>query len=137
MELVKCSRQLKETTPALAAAFTRLDDSYRRLQAGDRLIDYWVALEALFLTKDEKSELLYRISLKIARYIGGTIDDRNDLVKFIKRSYGFRSRVVHGGRLGTKELLDLEAVDAETGNVLRNALRKSLSARRPQCCVDR
>lgn len=36
---------------ALDMALTRLDDSYLREKLEDKLIDYWIALESLFLPR--------------------------------------------------------------------------------------
>ena len=55
-------RQVKEVWPhladdltdrSLALALERLNNSYHRAKDEDRLIDYWVGLEALFLRVKE------------------------------------------------------------------------------------
>lgn len=52
-----------------ALALRRLETSAERLLREDRLIDCWIAFEALF-APDTKTELRFRAFLRIARYIG-------------------------------------------------------------------
>jgi hypothetical protein len=62
----------------------------------DRLIDIWIALEALLLTADEKSELQYRLKLRAARILQPT--DLALFRKLFSTSYADRSRLLHGVR---------------------------------------
>jgi hypothetical protein len=81
---------------AFALALRRFTSSYQRVSDEDRLIDYWVAFEALY-APDQTSELRFRVSLRIARLLGSTRDDRVSLFAAMRRSYDWRSHIVHGG----------------------------------------
>jgi hypothetical protein len=104
-------------------ALRRFDAAYERARAEDKLIDYWVALEALFLKGSEQQELSYRAALRIARFLGEGAEQRVELFKTMKRSYGVRSRVVHG------ELPKADAgqVASDTEEILRRALRAEVT----------
>lgn len=65
-----------------------------------RFLLFWMALESLFGTGS--GELAFRISQRIAFFIGNNDADSRELFKLIKRSYDMRSRVVHGGRADHK-----------------------------------
>nr|MDQ3357096.1 hypothetical protein [Actinomycetota bacterium] len=67
-------------------------------------------------------------ALRIARYVGGDVDERRMLFQGLRRAYGWRSHLVHGGgadqvksKLGTLD----EAV-ALSERALRAALREWL-----------
>jgi hypothetical protein len=108
------------TTPgALALARRRFEDSYRRNALVDRLLDYWIGLEALFLKKD--AELSFRASLRIAQYLGETPDEKLDTYNLARLSYGARSKVAHGD-----VKVPEEAMVVATGDLLRRAIRRTI-----------
>jgi hypothetical protein len=102
-------------------ALRRFDAAYERTRPEDKLIDYWVALEALFLKRKERMELSYRAALRIARFLGETPAQRLDLFERMKESYKARSSVVHGD----PPPRDIADTTAFTEEVLRTALRGS------------
>jgi hypothetical protein len=129
--------QLREVWPRLATeptervlslALRRLNDSYHRARPEDRLIDYWIALEALFLRVRE-SELKFRASLLAARYIGVDQNERLDLRDEVGDSYNLRSSVVHGARLPPDD--EVRQVTERTGDLLRRVLRRCLADEGP------
>jgi len=111
---------LAEAAPPnnLRVALRRLDYAYERTRPEDKLIDYWVALEALFLP-DISQELSFRASLRIAYYVAGTPDEREEVFRKMRLSYDTRSDVVHGQRLKA----DVSEVASDTEEILRRALR--------------
>jgi hypothetical protein len=123
-ELVSTYEALALTTAArgLRVALDRFNYAYERTRPEDKLIDYWVALEALFLRRSEQLELGYRAALRIARFLGEDSGYRVTLFKTMKKSYNARSRVVHGDPLPR----DIADTTAFTEEVLRKALRSSV-----------
>jgi hypothetical protein len=102
-------------------ALRRFNSTYDRNTDEDRLIDAWVAFEALFL-EDTNNEATYRASMRVARLIGKTVDERVALVQRLKRSYDARSRVVHGAEpVSRRGVTFPERVD-DTLEILRQAL---------------
>jgi hypothetical protein len=108
--------------PRLLLAVRRLDDSYHRKRPEDRLIDYWVALETLFLQVNE-GELRYRASLSIARFLGNSQADRLAICKDVKTSYDLRSKLVHGV---VKPVDKLAEIEKQTGSLLRQTLLRCI-----------
>ena len=102
----------------LPLALRRFNMAYERTRPDDKLIDYWVALEALFLP-DISQELSFRASLRIAYYVAGTPDEREEVFRKMRLSYDTRSGVVHGQRLKA----DVSEVASDTEEILRRALR--------------
>jgi hypothetical protein len=99
-------------------ALERFNYAYERKRPHDKLIDYWVALEALFLP-DISQELSFRASLRIAYYVAGTPDEREEVFRKMRLSYDTRSDVVHGQRLKA----DVSEVASDTEEIVRRALR--------------
>lgn len=111
--------------PRLSLALRRFDDSYHRDRSDDRLIDYWIALEALFLS-DNQQELSFRAALRIACFVEQVGAERLAAFQAVKGSYALRSKVVHGVEIEPKH--NLSNVVVQTGETLRRVLRS---------CVDR
>jgi hypothetical protein len=115
--------ELRIQDTQLSLAVRRLDDSYYRKQPEDQLIDLWVALEALFL-QDDKAELQFRAALMIARYIGESQDERWEIYEHVRKAYGLRSKLVHGGL--PKKNINVPELAERAGNYLRRALLRCL-----------
>lgn len=94
---------------------------YEKLAAEDRLIDAWIALEALFSGSGERTEISYRLSVRIAALLG-TQGDRQALLTQMKKSYAVRSKIVHGAVAKGDSALTLEYTEEH----LRDALRRGL-----------
>jgi hypothetical protein len=98
----------------------------------DRLIDEWIALEALFLKEGEPSEMSYRVCLRIARALGETSDEREEIRRVLNKSYDHRSKGgVHGAAVASHsakpaKLQDLVDKEAYTAKILRRAIRYCL-----------
>jgi hypothetical protein len=106
-------------------ALRRFDMAYERERLEDRLIDYWVGLEALFLP--DRQELSYKAGMRIARYVGGNPVRRREIFEDMRASYSLRSEIVHGEPLKS----DMATVVAKTEDVLREALFKIATCDRP------
>lgn len=114
-------------TKLLQRAIDRFNFGYDRKRADDKLVDYWMALETLFLGQEEQSELSFKAALRIARYTGATSSDRLAIFAEMKKAYGTRSRIVHGNSVPT----DITEITAYTEETLRKSLRKSALDRKP------
>lgn len=110
-------------TGRIEAALRRFQQSYERTDSADRLIDYWIAMEGLFLP-DGAAELSYRVSLRVARFVADTATEMRTMFELLyKRSYRARSKVVHGDAVP-----GLDEITASTGEIVRAAVRRWLDA---------
>ena len=107
-----------EADKRLALAIRRLDAAYLRLDPEDRLLDLWIAFEALLLP-DVSGELRYRASIRIAQLLGGTSDEKRAAFNLARSSYNVRSEVVHGQ--ASRE--DLSKIVEETRELARKAVK--------------
>lgn len=111
-----------EADRKLKVALDRFSATYQRRLAVDKLIDYWIALEALF--SNSNTELSFKAPLRIARHLGRSIPERASLFELMRKSYDARSKIVHGAP-APREMAYLAR---ETEQVLRRCLRGSLGA---------
>jgi hypothetical protein len=94
---------------SLWIALHRYSTSFSSDTFDDRIIDYWISLEALF-GQDSGGEVTYRISLRIARLFETDPEKRLELRKSVKKSYDLRSKIVHGSS-GVSTNAHIELVD--------------------------
>ncbi len=64
-----------------------------------RYLWQWVVLEALF-GPENPNETTYRLSQRIAWFLAVSPKERERVFELTKKAYQWRSRIVHGGRLG-------------------------------------
>ena len=92
-EFIEQYQSLKKD-PALKVAISRLDYVFERDRYEDRIIDTMIAFEALFI--EDRLELQYRLSLRVAACLYEFGSNRYDVYNDIRRAYQLRSRIVHG-----------------------------------------
>lgn len=134
--LIKLWRTLEAGTAVknYDLAFRRWSQAIDRLNEVDRLIDYWIGLEALFMP-DSNAELSFRVSLRVAAFLGHSPDQWEKIYKDIRHSYNWRSAVVHGSSSSKEKELSKEetlpAVTMKTKEYLRSALLRLLESNEP------
>ena len=74
----------------------------------DRMIDLGIALESLYLPKNNREQLTYQFRFHASKYLGKNEADRKDLLIEFKNIYGCRSTAVHSGTL--KEMVKIKKV---------------------------
>jgi hypothetical protein len=121
-----------KTDKAFQVALSRLNYSVERsdIKLEDRILDSMIGFESLFL--DQKGELSYRLGLRVALFLGKSLEERRELYDFIRQSYRLRSTIIHGyDEERIKDVLkklkmDLHQVGLKLEELLRTALRKYL-----------
>lgn len=116
-------RSLPNESP-IRLALRRWNTVFERFDPDDALIDYWIALEGLFVP-DSSQEVRHRSSFRIGASIGETSEEREKIYKDLLESYDLRSRIVHGGVPTTKKKTELINT---TRSYLRRALVQILSS---------
>jgi hypothetical protein len=93
-------------------------DLYAREDFEDvEIVNSLTALEALLLN-DSKSELTYRLSMRVAYLLGTNDETRKRLFRDVKEFYDLRSTIVHGSQIKPKHQSRLEQ-----SNELREIVR--------------
>jgi hypothetical protein len=105
----------------LNMAINRFNYAYERKRQEDKLIDYMVAFEALFMK--ETQELRHRLSVRIAKFLKGKYDERKELSSKFKKIYDIRSKIVHGNTINPK---NLEKLEVESLNELISEVEEQL-----------
>ena len=81
-----------------------------------------IAAESVYLN-EEKSELKFRLSLFASIWDDGITMSRRDTFAIVKKAYDLRSKVVHGGIVGTVEIEDLVV---KLKDILRHGINKAI-----------
>lgn len=122
------------TSPA-DLALRRICLGMSKLDAGDAVIDYAVALEALFLQSSDVSEARRRFALHGAVYTARTAAARRRAYDDLMEIYHARSMLVHGVDPTTRRAKDLPArlpwVRVRAAELVRLAVRRALHSRWP------
>lgn len=111
----------RSVVPGLQLALRRWRGSARRARDDDKLIDYWIGLEALFMP-DTSSQIKATVSRRVSNYTG--VDaSRETIAQQLRESYKRRSELVHGEHL---QGWNIHAVAHQTRGHLRAALLRVL-----------
>ena len=96
-------------------ALGRFRNSVERYSPSDpeRLLEYAIALEALYLSElsSDRAELQYRLALRLARFLENDLDNRKKTFDVVRDLYRFRSRVAHGETLEKLKPADKERLE--------------------------
>ncbi len=99
-------------------ASNRLGFGMERRSDEDRLLDYMIGLESLYLP-DGNDELTFRLSLRVAFVTRQEMAERKHMFKFIRKMYGVRSNIAHGGKKYELTKEDISQIE----EVLRQSLK--------------
>lgn len=82
----------------LSVAIRRFSQANERTSAEDKIIDYLISAEALFLSSGGsfQGELKYRLSHRAAMFIESEPNKQHKIFKFMQKAYDVRSAIVHG-----------------------------------------
>jgi hypothetical protein len=112
IELRKIFSKIKnEKDTRFRIASNRLSYGLERQLDEDRILDYMIGLESLYLP-DENHELTFRLSLRVGFITDKKMIDRKETYKFVKKIYNVRSKIVHGkeNKLTKEDIKKLEEI---------------------------
>lgn len=117
----------------LELALRRFNQSYGRVGAEDRLIDYMIAFEALYLNDTDaqgRGEMRFRLALRVAQLLRKQDQQRRSLYREMRAAYDMRSSIVHGDRGDAPKVdgvvIPVEEFVSRVENYLRESLLKFL-----------
>lgn len=115
--------------PRLAVALRRFSGSHEPRHEEDRLLDLWIAMEALF-SPDGTTEVAFRLALNAANSVDVPEVSRRELFEWVKRAYGVRSDLVHGRSPALRKVTRLHGGEtpsiSEAADDLREVVRIAL-----------
>lgn len=114
-------RELIAKKEYMSLALRRYNSALDERQLEDRIIDFMIALEALY--SSDARELRYRLSLRVATFLGKSDREREEILEFMKKAYDARSEIVHGRHLkpfrAKNEVYDLTRTSHQLGEITR------------------
>lgn len=102
----------------LRIACDRLNRSYGKSMHDEKIVDFMIAFEALFLRENSPNHGLI-IGTACSMLLGKTDDERKEIYDFFIKAYGLRNKIVHGSAI------DYSGI-GETAFKLKEYLRKSI-----------
>lgn len=113
--------------PFLNLALRRFNLAQEKAELHDKIIDYFIAFEALYLKENEFQELRYRFALRTSHLLGQDLKERKEIFSFLNKAYIIRSKIVHGIPIGyTVKIAEEEMSLREFADKTEEYLRKSL-----------
>lgn len=123
-------------TSPMELSIRRVALAIARDEATESLVDYTVALEALFLGGTEMGEARRRFALNGAAYVGTSSLERKRLYEELSAIYNARSVLVHGvsptERRAKKALSGVSTMRDQACRIARSAIRKALTTGWPK-----
>jgi hypothetical protein len=93
------------------------------------------SFEAVFLNDNENKELRYRLSMRVARFLGKNLEERTRIFETIKNLYDYRSLIAHGATLDDMKPGDAKKVKgvlAHASVILKDSLASMISGKGPK-----
>jgi hypothetical protein len=116
----------KKTRTSLGIALNRYTDGFERNRLEDKIIDYMIGLEALYLSENP-GELAYTLAHRLSILLSQDKKERQELFKKTRESYRLRSRIVHGQKY------DLSAIQVWfVEDILRRSIKNFLKTAKPK-----
>jgi hypothetical protein len=112
----------QKTASRLQRAYYFLSAARSTIDLGIKTVNYCTALETLFST--DSSELTYKVSHRIAVFLGSGAADKVSRFNLVKKAYGIRSKVVHGEGLGPKEVETVQSLSTELDELARRVFSR-------------
>lgn len=123
----KYKKTLQRGLKKITNATDRLNFGTERIRPTDRMVDYFIGFESLFLN-DKDPELNYRLSLYASHWIGASIEDRKRIFKVINKGYKQRSLIVHGGEPKSSVNINGVAITTEEhSKLIEDYLRSAIN----------
>lgn len=113
----------------IARAIDRFMISYEDERIEDRILDLIISLEALL--QNEVDELRYKLSIRTAKFLGKTPEQRDDVYKTILAAYAVRSKTAHGQSASSVSINDqqitLDNLADRIEEITRNAIKMMIN----------
>ncbi|RLG34297.1 hypothetical protein DRN97_02870 [Methanosarcinales archaeon] len=106
----------------------------------DKLIDYMIAFESLFIKGEV--ELSYRLSLRVAAFLGENRDEKGRVFNLMREAYNLRSKIVHGSSYSknieiNEAKLSFRELVSRVEELLRRSIKKSIeTGQRPNQILE-
>lgn len=125
-----------EHSELLSRVRQRLGHMYLSSDPTDKIIDALVGLESIYLSSSDRTEIMYKLSLRVAAFLQDDLNDRRNLKLLIEILYNLRSKLVHGDQIKDKdrrfkgETLSIHQFSDKAEDTFRRTLLKVLVSQR-------
>ncbi|MBU3980887.1 MAG: hypothetical protein KKD16_05735 [Proteobacteria bacterium] len=118
-----------DNCPSLNIAIKRFNYAHDHKNREDALIDIMIGLEALYMMKDERSELRYKLTLRVATFLEASLSAhkgrKEAIFDAVYEAYKLRSNVVHGSKVADAEIWKCRIVKTYLSDSIKQFARLS------------
>jgi hypothetical protein len=117
-ELIDLRKTIKNINhgnlPPLEVAIKRFDYSHEHKKLEEALIDTMIGLEALYMKKEERDELRFKLALRVATFLEVSMPiyegKKKAIFDAVYNAYQWRSKVVHGVKVPNAKIWECRIV---------------------------
>lgn len=117
---------LTEDFDRISRALLLLHQVRAQPDLGLKIANYITTLEAIFSTSS--NEITHQLSERVAFFCANNSTERLEIYKKLKNAYSIRSLIIHGDKLSSKRVSELENISKECDVILRKSLLKILQS---------
>jgi len=114
-ELYRILGNERTYTKTVKIALDRLERFGERHSLEDKILDIYIGIERILgkmsNIKDTQTEIRFRMSLSLAKYLGSTPSDQQCLFDTMMKGYKLRSKVAHGSDVDEKDRNIIDELD--------------------------
>lgn len=104
----------------------RFNETYTRKSIEDKLIDYMISFESLYLTREEKMEMAYKLAHRVSLLLSKNEKKRKQIFQEMKKAYSLRSNIVHGRKVKKVRIANKEYSFSDFIQIIEEHLRSSI-----------
>ena len=104
----------------------RFNETFSRLSIEDKLVDYMISFESLYLSGENPSEMAYKLAHRASLLLSTEKEKRKQIFQEMKKAYSLRSDIVHGRKVKTIKIANNEYNLSDFVQKIEEHLRSSL-----------
>lgn len=104
----------------------RFNETYQRQSDEDKIIDYMISFESLFLARESPSEMGYKLAHRVSLLLGENEARKKEIFLEMKKAYTVRSDIVHGRKIRSITIREKKLSLSEFVQQIEEHLRLSI-----------
>ena len=101
-------KRVKKKIDCSKITLKRFNETYRRVSVEDKLVDYMISFESLYLTDEDISEMGYKLAHRASLLLYREETKRKQTFLEMKKAYSLRSKIVHGKKIKSITIPELK-----------------------------
>ncbi len=119
-------RRFQDKIDCAKIPLRRFNETFSRVSLEDKLVDYMISFESLYLSGENPSEMAYKLAHRASLFLSTEKEKRKQIFQEMKKAYSLRSNIVHGRKVKTIMIADKEYTLSDFVQIIEEHLRSSL-----------